>query len=475
MPIILSEYDKLVECKGNKHNKIFIVQNRESGEKAILKIIDLHEPESQLREIEVHKHLDHKYVIKLMDYEMREGKLLMLIELAKYGDLYGLLARIDELGKDKILKLFYRILKAVDYLHANNIVHRDIKPENILLTARFKPKLADFGTSASQNVIANTFCGTYEYMAPEVYLRCKQTDKVDVWAVGVLLYELFHKRTPFKNDTLKTIKEKVEGRTIEFKPNVDPKLIDFVYYALQFDPRNRPSVKELLMHDIFDSIRPRIGRTTTMKTVHKPAVISLQEFEHMRTQSRHKRDPNSPASGVKTPVQGETFGAEHSTKNFENTVRKMKICEYLANLKAAKDVKDSREPKREKRVVPSLSNRSNKLAHSKSSLFNDKSGSAAGNGKAAHGGDTPVKPDVYDFFSLKKKGLMKASSNINRSNLSSASNRLLKAPSTDKTWASHKKAGSQQSIARGNFNGTLHNLYEKRDVGIVRIRSVILK
>ena len=243
MAIILSEYDKLVECKGNKHNKIFIVQHRETREKAILKIIELHEPESQLREIEVHKQLQHKYVIRLMEYEVREGKLLMLIELAKYGDLYGLLARIDELGRAKILKLFYRILKAVEFLHANDVVHRDIKPENILLSARFTPKLADFGTSVSQDSIANTFCGTYEYMAPEVYLRCKQTDKVDVWAVGVLLYELFHKRTPFKNDTLKSIKEKVERRAIEFGPSADAALVDFVYYALQFDPRNRPSIR----------------------------------------------------------------------------------------------------------------------------------------------------------------------------------------------------------------------------------------
>ena len=461
MPIILSDYDKLVECKGNKHNKIFIVQHKETREKAILKIIDIHEPESQLREIEVHKRLDHKYVIKLIDYEMREGKLLMLIELAKYGDLYGLLARIDELGKDKVLKLFYRILKAIDYLHSNNIVHRDIKPENILLTARFKPKLADFGTSVSQNVIANTFCGTYEYMAPEVYLRCKQNDKVDVWAVGVLLFELFHKKTPFKNDTLKTIKEKVESKTIEFKPNTDPRLVDFVYYALQFDPRNRPSIKELLKHDIFDSIRPKVGRTSTMKTVHKPAVISMQEFEHMRTQSRPKRDHNSPKSGLKTPVHAEIFSSEHSTKNFENSVRKLKICEYLANLK------NSKETKKEKRFAPSLSNRSNKLNNSKSSLFNDKGSRILG--------DPVSKPDVYDFFSLKKKGLIKASGSINKSNLSSSTNRLIKAPSAEKTWASHKKTGSQQTSSRGNFNGTLHNLYEKRNVDIVRIRSVILK
>ena len=463
MPIILSDYDKLVECKGNKHNKIFIVQHKQSREKAILKIIDLHEPESQLREIEVLKRLEHKYVIRLIDYEVREGKLLMLIELAKYGDLYGLLARIDELGRAKVLKLFYRILKAVEFLHANNVVHRDIKPENILLTARFKPKLADFGTSVHQASIANTFCGTYEYMAPEVYLRCKQTDKVDVWAVGVLLYELFHKRTPFKNDTLKIIKEKVESRSIEFAPHTDAALIDFVYYALQFDPRNRPSVKELLKHDIFDEIRPKVQRSTTLKMVPaKPAVISLADFEHMRTQSRHKRDLASPKTVLKSPSHGETLSTENSGKAFENSMRKLKICEYFSNLKTATGT-PVKEQKPAKRLAPSLSNRS-KAGSSKNSLCNEKSMR-----------ELP-KPDVYDFFSLKKKGLARAGANISRSNLSSSgSTRLIKAPSIDKNRAPVKKNGSQAASVRSNVPGSLHNLYEKRNVDIVRIRSVILK
>lgn len=464
MPIVLSDYDKLVECKGNKHNKIFIVQHRETQEKYILKIIDLHEKESQLREIEVHKHLDHKYVIRLIDYEVREGKLLMLIELAKYGDLYGLLARIDELGRPKILKLFHRILKAIDYLHINGIVHRDIKPENILLTAKFKPKLADFGTSVDRSAIANTFCGTYEYMAPEVYLRCKQTDKIDVWAAGILLYELFNKKTPFKNDTLKTIKDKLENKKIEFKSNADSKLIDFVYYALQFDPKIRPSIKELLKHDIFDEIRPRVSRTSTTKIMHRPALISMREFEQMRTISRPKREPTSPEPDIKTSFNPENFSTENLTKNFENSVRKLKICEYLSNLRTNKETKGVKRP------VPSLSNRVNKHNNNKSSLFNDKPS------KVVY--EPTTKPDVYDFFSLKKKStIVKSSNNVNKSQLSTTlgSNRLVKAPSMDKARSNHKKTASTQTLLRNNFSGVLHNLYEKKNADGVRVKSAVLK
>ena len=77
------------------------------------------------------------------------------------------------------------------------MIHRDIKPENILVDEKLQPKLADFGTVGETTELQQTFCGTYEYMAPEVYLRQKQSDKVDVWALGILFYEMTHFKTPF--------------------------------------------------------------------------------------------------------------------------------------------------------------------------------------------------------------------------------------------------------------------------------------
>ena len=83
------------------------------------------------------------------------------------------------------------------YIHSKGIVHRDIKPENILLDKNTDVKLCDFGWSALQADIWKTFCGTYEYMAPEIFENFTYNYSVDIWSLGILLYELFHGHSPF--------------------------------------------------------------------------------------------------------------------------------------------------------------------------------------------------------------------------------------------------------------------------------------
>lgn len=83
-------------------------------------------------------------------------------------------------------------------------MHRDLKPENILVDAKNNVKLCDFGYSAEFDLkeIRQTLCGTYEYMAPEVIFNGRQTKKTDIWALGILLYELFHGKAPYRGHTM---------------------------------------------------------------------------------------------------------------------------------------------------------------------------------------------------------------------------------------------------------------------------------
>lgn len=85
-------------------------------------------------------------------------------------------------------------------MHKKNIIHRDIKPENILLDKDLNVKLGDFGWSCyySKINLRKSFSGTMEYMAPEIYLKKAQSFSVDIWALGVLIYEIFHNKVPFE-------------------------------------------------------------------------------------------------------------------------------------------------------------------------------------------------------------------------------------------------------------------------------------
>ena len=453
MPIILSDYDKLLECKGNKHNKIYIVQHRQTKTRCILKIIDIYERESQLREIEVHKKLNHKYVIKMLEYELKGNKIIMLIELAKHGDLYNLLPNIDELGERRILKMYYRILKALEYLHSLHYVHRDIKPENILITNNFKPKLADFGTSAKKNIIANTFCGTYEYMAPEVYLRCKQNDRVDVWAVGILLYEITHRKTPFRDDTLQSIKDKLESKTLYFKSDINEKIKDFIYYALKFNPKHRPSITELLNHKLFDNIRPINARKSTAKTQLKAQCCSLKDLDGMMTQSQP--DYKSPGNNktLKLPVHTQIFDSEYSNKNVENFTKKKSIWEYLKKIKQPKAIQTSRNYNLDnvKMKIKAKQDIPQTPAHKLKKI------------KTLQ--DIITKPNIYNFVSAKKKNkIVISASNLNKStrNKNITQKQLIKSSSIEDNLLKFKKGSLKSMGSQANLKGLLYNLYERK-------------
>lgn len=258
MPISLDRYQILKECKGNRVNRIFIVEDKQTKQTYILKIIKIQDVEKQLREIEVHKRLNHKYIIKLIDYDVSRSYIILLVEYAKYGDLFTHLNRLGELPEKTVLKFYFQVVKAIHYLHSNGFVHRDIKPENVLITRKFSPRIADFGTSAHTGFIKNTYCGTAEYMAPEIMLRLQQTEKVDVWALGILLYEIMHNMTPFKNETPSTIQRRVREGKIRFKIGLNPAIIKLILKILKADPQDRPTTYDILTDPLFADFHGKV-------------------------------------------------------------------------------------------------------------------------------------------------------------------------------------------------------------------------
>ena len=154
------------------------------------------------REIKAHSAVIHPNVIKFYCYEMRDNKVFIILELAEKGNLFSYLRKLPKpLSNDEIREIYKKICLGVQAIHKAGIVHRDLKPENILLNKDLEPKICDFGwsTEIGKTEERGTFCGTYEYMAPEIYENEKYNGSVDVWSMGVLLYEMFHGYSPFGN------------------------------------------------------------------------------------------------------------------------------------------------------------------------------------------------------------------------------------------------------------------------------------
>lgn len=151
------------------------------------------------KEIEIHSKLEHPYIINLKCFHENSEAFYMVMDYAKNGTLYTKIKKMKNgFSEESAFKYFMQTTSAIYFLQKNGYVHRDIKPENLLLDENNNIKLSDFGWCSNfrEKKFTDT-CGTYEYMAPEIIKNEKYGEKVDNWALGILLYELIHGKTPF--------------------------------------------------------------------------------------------------------------------------------------------------------------------------------------------------------------------------------------------------------------------------------------
>ena len=157
-----------------------------------------------------------------------------------------------------MLQWFVPIATGVRHLHAHGVVHRDLKSLNIVLHDGV-PKICDLGISrfrSEDTVFMKSFCGTPAYLSPEMVSSQPYTEKADVWALGVLLYELAALRLPFLAPSIIEISHLIsKGSYPPLPEHYSPELSKLIGYMLQLDADKRPSVDkairwsgELLQH-----------------------------------------------------------------------------------------------------------------------------------------------------------------------------------------------------------------------------------
>jgi protein serine kinase H len=157
-------------------------------------------------ELTILSRVQHPYVIRLEEVFRSTSKLFIVMELASGGEMYDRVVSKGRYTEVEARQAVRMLLNGLSYLHSLHITHRDLKPENLLYSdTRPEARLliTDFGL-AHQGKVANEkmmeTCGTPEYIAPEVLLRVPYTDKVDMWAVGVITYILMSGIMPFDDD-----------------------------------------------------------------------------------------------------------------------------------------------------------------------------------------------------------------------------------------------------------------------------------
>lgn len=190
--------------------EVYLGVHEKLGRPAAIKILGAAAQDDSFKtrffnEARVQASLHHPNIATLYDFQQQGDELLIFMEYVDGESLDEIVAS-RTFGVDEALGIFRSICEAVGYMHSNGVVHRDIKAQNIKLTAGGSVKLLDFGIAKEETSHGLTqtggIIGTPSYLSPEQLKGGKAGPQTDVWALGVLLYEMLTGKMPFEGDSI---------------------------------------------------------------------------------------------------------------------------------------------------------------------------------------------------------------------------------------------------------------------------------
>lgn len=199
----------------------------------------------------------HPFIVNFCFAFQNDQKVYLGLEYEPGGELFHHLQTTGPLPIEEVRLYIAELSLALNFLHNKKIIYRDLKPENILLDANGHVKLTDFGLSKILDVddeTASTFCGTSEYLAPEIISRKPYTNMIDWWAIGILTYELLFGRTPFYDSNKAKLFQSIRCDQPKFPKNADPMAISFIAMLLDKDPDQRAGFESIPQHPFFKGI-----------------------------------------------------------------------------------------------------------------------------------------------------------------------------------------------------------------------------
>ncbi|CAG7837370.1 unnamed protein product [Allacma fusca] len=205
--------------------------------------------------------VQHPFIVKLHYAFQTEGKLYLILDFLRGGDLFTRLAKEIMFTEDDVKFYLAELALALDHLHGIGIIYRDLKPENILLDADGHISLTDFGLSKQplEDEKAYSFCGTVEYMAPEVVNRKGHSYVADWWSFGVLMYEMLTGSLPFQGSNRKETMVQILKAKLGMPQFLSPEAQSLLRALFKRNPVNRlgageRGVEEIKSHCFFANI-----------------------------------------------------------------------------------------------------------------------------------------------------------------------------------------------------------------------------
>lgn len=250
--------------------KVFLVEKKDDHKLYAMKslrkdvILENDQVESTKLEKEILLKANHPFFVKMAYIFQTDQKIYFVMNFIRGGELFTHLQNEKRFKEERAKFYAAQIISAIGYLHKKKIIYRDIKPENILMGEDGYLYLADFGLAKemTNRDFTSSFCGTPEYLAPEIIQNKGHNHAVDWWSIGILIYEMIVGFPPFYHSNQQTMYELIEKFPVKFPDPVKHKIPmseeikDLLSKLLEKDPKDRigteGGVDEIIAHPWFE-------------------------------------------------------------------------------------------------------------------------------------------------------------------------------------------------------------------------------
>lgn len=301
----IDDFDLLKVIGKGSFGKVMQVRKKDTGKIYALKsirkahIVNKMEVTHTLAEKFVLSRVNSPFIVPLKFAFQSSEKLYLVLSFINGGELFYHLQKARRFPLIRAKFYICELLSAIETLHSLNIVYRDLKPENILLDYQGHIALCDFGLCKINMKLdqkTNTFCGTPEYLAPELLLNKGYTRVVDFWTLGVLLYEMLTSLPPFYDEDVPTMYKKILEDPLIFPNDMDPVTKDVIARLLNRDPTKRlgyHGVKEIKDHEFFKDIDWDKLNSKGYIPPYKPQVKNSMDISNISSEFTDERPMDS--------------------------------------------------------------------------------------------------------------------------------------------------------------------------------------
>jgi len=255
------DFELLAVIGRGSFGKVMQVKHRAIGKIYAMKVMrkDMIIAKNQVTHTKDEKHvlqkIKHPFIVNLHYAFQTKDKLYLILDYINGGELFFHLKKAGKFSEERVKFYAAEIASALIHLHAHGIIYRDLKPENLLLDAGGHVVITDFGLSKEvMDDGTHTFCGTPEYLAPEVLKGEPHSFPVDWWSLGTLMYEMMTGLPPFYSEFLSEMYQNIVAGDLVFPSDMSDEACDLLAGFLDRDPKTRlggPAVKQ---HPFFEDI-----------------------------------------------------------------------------------------------------------------------------------------------------------------------------------------------------------------------------